>query len=205
MGDPSHLMIPAMLHQCAENFFDATCTRKSMSHFDVNPPIPIRWDSVVRRTIDRRTGVVMVEDTLCSLEQQQMRRPFQGETPKEVFAVFFSWQENPAFPTINRMEVPNSIDKYHSITNELIELCSSNSRLLPRSTYRKVLGDGVRTITYGDHTSNAAREREIGRTCKQHDRIRGTPNDSDSLSSIGHDSATKISIFFNHGCLADRQ
>ena len=80
--DPSRLMIPAMLHQCAENI-NVTCTRKSMSHFDVNPSIPIQWDSaVVRRTIDRRTGVAMAENILCYLEQQQTRRPFQRKDTK---------------------------------------------------------------------------------------------------------------------------
>ena len=81
---PVHLMIPAMLHQCAEDV-GVSCARKSMIHFDVNPPIPTQWDSVVvRRTIDRRTGVVIAEDVPCSLDHQQLQCPFQGESPKDV-------------------------------------------------------------------------------------------------------------------------
>ena len=48
--DPVHLMIPEMLQQCEESI-SVSCG-KSMTHFDILPPIPVQWDSVVvRRTI----------------------------------------------------------------------------------------------------------------------------------------------------------
>ena len=63
-----------------------------MSRYDVKPPIDVSWDSVVvRRTIDRKTGVVMAEDVRCSLDAALIHRPFKGESPKEVLIVFFSW------------------------------------------------------------------------------------------------------------------
>ena len=38
-------------------------------------PIPVQWDSVVvQRTIDRRTGVVIAEDVMCS-EQRYFSCP----------------------------------------------------------------------------------------------------------------------------------
>ena len=82
--DPLHMQIPEMFWQC-ENNIKVSCTRKSMSRYDINPPIDVPWDSVVvRRTIDRKTGVVMAEDVRCSLDAAQSHRPFKGETPKEV-------------------------------------------------------------------------------------------------------------------------
>ena len=72
--DPLHMQIPEMFRQC-ENNIKVSCTRKSMSRFDANPPITVPWDSVVvRRTIDRKTGVVMAEG-----------RVFQGNSYRVVF------------------------------------------------------------------------------------------------------------------------
>ena len=44
--DPLHTQIPEMFWQC-ENNIKVSCTRKSMSRYDINPPIDIPWDSVV--------------------------------------------------------------------------------------------------------------------------------------------------------------
>ena len=63
------MQIPAMFWQCEDN--QGFMYWKSMSRHDIQPPVDVAWDSVlVRRTIDRKTGVV-------------------GETPKEVLTVFF--------------------------------------------------------------------------------------------------------------------
>ena len=35
----------------------------------------------------------------------------------------------------------------------------NDPKLIPRSTYRKNVGEGIRTITYGAHTSLVASER----------------------------------------------
>ena len=154
--DPLHVQIPAMFWQCEDNI-KVSCTRKSMSRHDIHPPIDVSWDSVlVRRTIDRKTGVVMSEDVCCSLDQTQLHRPFKGESPKEVLTVFFSWQETPTVHEVSVVEPPGDKVRYEAISEELLQQFSQNIRLIPRSTYRKAIGDGVRTITYGAHTSNAA-------------------------------------------------
>ena len=58
----------------------------------------------------------------------------------------------------SRLHSYSSGDKtrYEAISVELSAEILTNLRLIPRSTYRKAIGDGVRTITYGAHTSNAA-------------------------------------------------
>ena len=146
--DPLHLQIPAMFWQCEDNI-KVSCARKSMSRHDIHPPIDVSWDSVlVRRTIDRKTGVVMSEDVCCSLNQAQLNRPFKGESPKEVLTVFFSWEENPTVHALSAVTSPGDKTRYEAISEELLQQYSQNIRLIPRSTYRKAIGDGVRT-TYG--------------------------------------------------------
>ena len=89
---------PIPLVKCEDNI-KVSCTGKSMSRYDINPPIDVPWDSVVvRRTIDRKTGVAMAEDVRCSLDAAQIHRPFKGESPKEVLTVFFSWEEDSNCP-----------------------------------------------------------------------------------------------------------
>ena len=96
-----------------------------------------------------------MQDVRCSIEQAQLQRSFKGETPKEVLTVFFSWEETPtvhAMSTIKSREIKQDMKQY-------LENCctsnqySQNTRLIPRSTYRKAMGEGVRTITHGAHTS----------------------------------------------------
>ena len=154
--DPMHMQIPAMFWQCEDNI-KVSCARKSMSRYDVNPPIDVAWDSVlVRGTIDRKTGVVMAEDVRCSMDQTQLHRSFKGESPKEVLTVFFSWEETPTAHAMSVVASPGDKTRYDAISEELLQQYSQNIRLIPRSTYRKAIGEGVRTITYGAHTSNAA-------------------------------------------------
>ena len=45
---------------------------------------------------------------------------------------------------------------YLNITSELLNLFLNDPQLVPRSSYRKAIGEGIRTITYGAHTSLAA-------------------------------------------------
>ena len=42
------------------------------------------------------------------------------------------------------------------LTGELLNMYLNDHHLVPRSTYRKAIGEGMRTITYGAHTSLAA-------------------------------------------------
>ena len=55
-----------------------------------------------------------------------------------------------------RIAAPGDKARYDAISAEILQQYSQNIRLIPRSTYRKAIGEGVRTITYGAHTSNAA-------------------------------------------------
>ena len=98
----------------------------------------------------------MAEDVLCSLNNTHLNRPLEGESPKEVLTVFFSWEENPIVQAMSTVNSPRDKTRYEAISVELMQQYSQNLRLIPRSTYRKAIGDGVRTITYGAHTSNAA-------------------------------------------------
>ena len=151
--DPLHMQIPAMFWQCEDNI-KVSCTRKSMSRHDIQPPIDVAWDSVlVRRTIDRKTGVVMSEDVRCSMDQTQLHRAFKGESPKEVLTVFFSWEETPTVHAMSVVSHPGDKTRYDAISAELLQQYSQNIRLIPRSTYRKAIGEGVRTITYGSGKS----------------------------------------------------
>ena len=100
-------MIPEVFQQCEENI-SVSCSRKTMTNFDISPPIPVSWDSVVvPRTVDRRTGVVIAEEVMCHLEPKQRQRPFQGKSPKEVLTVFFSWNDNPPPVRAYAVEAPS--------------------------------------------------------------------------------------------------
>ena len=70
--------------------------------------------------------------------------------------MFFSWEDNPIVQALSTVTPPGDKTRYEAISVELLQKYSQNLRLIPRSTYRKAIGEGVRTITYGAHTSNAA-------------------------------------------------
>ena len=89
--DPVHLMIPESLRQ-TEDEISLVCNRKQMSIFDVHPPPQILWDQVlVRRTVDRRTGVVIAEEMVHDLTSEDQTRRLLGQVPKEIVTVFFYW------------------------------------------------------------------------------------------------------------------
>ena len=46
------------------------------------------------KTIDRKTGVVMEEDVMCSLNRNQINSSFKSKSSKEVLSVFFSREES---------------------------------------------------------------------------------------------------------------
>ena len=114
----------------------------------------IQW--VVRRTINRKTGVVMAEDCTEELTEITLNRPFKGHTPKEVLTVFFYWDPERTDHMVNYIACSLDLEMYLSITSELLNLLFNDPHLLPRSSYRKAIGEGVRTFTYGAHTSLAA-------------------------------------------------
>ena len=60
---PLHMQISAMFGQCEDNI-KVSCA-KSMSRYETNPPITVCGIRLLSKTIDRKTGVVMVEDVMC--------------------------------------------------------------------------------------------------------------------------------------------
>ena len=86
----------------------------------------------------------MSEDVRCSMDQAQLHRSFKGESPKEVLTVFFSWEETPTVHAMSVVSRPGDKTRYDAISAELLQQYSQNIRLIPRSTYRKAIGEGVR-------------------------------------------------------------
>ena len=54
------------------------------------------------------------------------------------------------------MEASIDQDSYLAVTQDLLNIYFNDPMLIPRCTYRKAIGEGVRPITYGAHTSLAA-------------------------------------------------
>ena len=124
-----------------------------MSIFDVHPPPQVSWAQIlVRRTNDRRTGVVIAEEVAHELSSEDQSRRLLGQVPKEILTVFFYWDGDRILPSVNAFKAT----QYLSLTNDLFNVYRSDPKLIPRSTYRKNVGDGIRTITYGAHTSLVA-------------------------------------------------
>ena len=89
--DPAHVMIPESLQE-SEHCVQVAYTQNTLQAYDTRTPRAIPWDSVVvRRTINRKTGVVMAEDYTEELTETTINRPFKGHSPKEVLIVFFYW------------------------------------------------------------------------------------------------------------------
>ena len=154
--DPAHVMIPESLQE-SEHCVQVAYTQNTLQAYDTRTPRAIPWDSVVvRRTINRKTGVVMAEDYTEELNEVTINRPFKGHSPKEVLTVFFYWDPERTDHMVNYIACSLDLEMYLSITSELLNLLLNDSHLVPRSSYRKAIGEGVRTITYGAHTSLAA-------------------------------------------------
>ena len=60
---------------------------------------------------------------------------------------------------MNAVRATKGKSQYLSLTNDLFNMYGNDPKLIPRSTYRKNVGDGIRTITYGAHTSLVASDR----------------------------------------------
>ena len=154
--DPVHMTIPESLTE-SEHAIQIVYNQSTMTAHDSNPPKGVDWSTVVlRRTINRKTGVVMSEDYIASLEDAEVNRQFHGKLPKEVLTVFFYWDSHRPQASINYIAASTDQESYLAITQDLLNIYLNDSLLIPRSTYRKAIGDGVRTITYGAHTSLAA-------------------------------------------------
>ena len=154
--DPMHMTIPESLME-SEHAIQVVYNQSTMTAHDSNPPKGVDWDSVVlRRTVNRTTGVVMSEDYIASLEEEDLNRPFRGHVPKEVLTIFFYWDNYCSQVSINYVEASIDQDSYLAVTQDLLNIYFNDPMLIPRSTYRKAIGEGVRTITYGAHTSLAA-------------------------------------------------
>ena len=149
-------MIPESLQE-SEHSIQVAYTQNTLQAYDTRTPRAIPWDSVVvRLTINRKTGVVMAEDYTADLTDLTINRPFKGHSPKEVLTVFFYWDPERTDILVNYVACSLDPELYLSIMSELLNLFLNDHHLVPRSTYRKAIGEGVRTITYGAHTSLAA-------------------------------------------------
>ena len=154
--DPAHVMIPESLQE-SEHCVQVAYTQNTLQAYDTRTPRAIPWESVVvRRTINRKTGVVMAEDYTEELTEVTINRPFKGHSPKEVLTVFFYWDPERTDHMVNYIACSLDLEMYLSITSELLNVLLNDPHLVPRSSYRKAIGEGVRTITYGAHTSLAA-------------------------------------------------
>ena len=154
--DPAHVTIPESLQE-SEHCVQVAYTQNTLQACDTRTPRAIPWDSVVvRRTINRKTGVVMAEDYTAELTDVTLNRPFKGHSPKEVLTVFFYWDPERTDVMVNYVACSLDLELYLSITSELLNLFLNDPHLVPRSSHRKAIGEGVRTITYGAHTSLAA-------------------------------------------------
>ena len=85
----------------------------------------------------------------------------------------------------------------HSIfllTNDLFNMYGNASKLIPRSTYRKNVGEGIRTITYGAHTSLVASDRS-GKFVTNVTSAVGHEVCLLQMPQVGDIDARKVSIF----------
>ena len=73
-----------------------------------------------------------------------------------MLTIFFYWDSYRSQVLVNFVEASIDQDSYLAVTQDLLNIYFNDPMLIPRSTYRKAIGEGVRTITYGAHTSLAA-------------------------------------------------
>ena len=146
--DPDHFMIPEILRQ-TEDEISLVCNRKQMSIYDMQPPPQISADQIlVRRTVDRRTGVVIAEENVHDLTAEEQTRKLLGQVPKEILTIFFYWDGNRVSPSANTVRATKGKSQYLTLTDDLFNMYCNDPKLIPRSTYRKNVGEGVRTITH---------------------------------------------------------
>ena len=82
-----------------------------------------------------------------------------GQVPKEVLTIFFYWDGDRVLPSINAVKATKGKSQYLTLTNDLFNMYGNDPKLIPRSTYRKNVGEGIRTIACGAHTSLVASEK----------------------------------------------
>ena len=147
--DPVHFMIPESLRQ-TEDEISLVCNRTQMSIVDMNPPPQVSGDQTrVRRTIDRRTGVIIAEENVHDLPVEERTRRLLGQVPKEILTVFFYWDGDGVLPSVNTVRATKGKSQNLALTNDLFNMYGNDPKLIPRSTYRKNVGEGIRNITYG--------------------------------------------------------
>ena len=105
LADQGIQLISRYRKRQTEEEISLVCNRKQMSIYDMQPPPQISMDQVlVRRTVDRRTGVVMAEENVHELSTDEQTRRFLGKVPKEVLTIFFYWDGARVFPSINAVK-----------------------------------------------------------------------------------------------------
>ena len=135
-----HMTIPDSLGEL-EHAIQIVYNQSTMTAHNSNPPKGVDWNTVVlRRTINRKTGVVMSEDYIAAMTDEDVNRSFQGHLPKEILTVFFYWDSYRLLVTLNFVEVSTDQESYLTITQDLLNLYLNDALLIPRSTYRKAIG-----------------------------------------------------------------
>ena len=89
-----------------------------------------------------------------------INRPLAGKGPKEVQTVFFYRGPDRESVMLNYVACGTDQETHLGLTRELIHIYLNDAQLVPRSSYRKVIGEGVRAIAYGAHTSLAAHRKK---------------------------------------------
>ena len=120
--DPVHVTIPESLQE-SEHCVQLAYTQITLQAYDTRTPRAIPWDSVVvRRTINRKTGVVVAEEYTADLTDLTINRPFKGHSPKEVLTVFLYWDPEGTDVMVNYVACSLDLELYLSITSELLTL-----------------------------------------------------------------------------------
>ena len=102
---------------------------------------------------------MIAEENLHDLTTEEQTRKLLGQVPKEILTIFFYWDGNRVLPSLNTVRATKGKSQYLTLTNDLFNMYGNDPKLIPRSTYRKNVGEGIRTITYGAHTSLVASDR----------------------------------------------
>ena len=107
-----------------------------------------RWCSVAGSPVESKDDAIETTNFLRVLK-----------SASEVLTLFFCWDAERENVMFNSIAVSTDHSACLELTWELINSYLHDNQLVPRSTYRKAIGEGIRTITYGAHTSLAAHKR----------------------------------------------
>ena len=122
----------------SEHSIQLVYNQSTMTAHDSSPQKGVDWDAVVlRRTINRKTGVVMSEDYIANMNDEDVNRQFQGHLPKEILTVFFYWDNYRPSVSLNFVEVSTDQESYLTLTQEFLNLYLNDPQLIPDQCLEK--------------------------------------------------------------------